>query len=1014
MASASGAWSNWTASGTIQYRDRSWDETGFTGVEPILPARFVDVEVVDAISGAVIGSGATTTTGTFSFNVNDSSTRNVYVRALTRSTKTTTLFLKVTNAGGSTVYAITSSTINTHNPNVNVDFGTLVAAIGAGGEAFNLYDQGVFGSDYIAFVNGSRPKNSDSLNIKWQINAGQGGSGTIPGEITMRDNGAYDDAVVLHEYGHFAIFAYSATDSPGGSHALADCNQDARLAWDEGHATYFGNSILNWSGVAKPNVYLRTDGGAGAGHLVLWIDLETESQYICSGDKSEIAVMTALWDITDSASTPDFTPAVDDTPVDTLAQTDADHWDVLKNGLPLRNYITLEDYWDKWFDSPISNGNFTGMKSIFSDGLEIHFFPDAFEPNATQGAAKPLLPDGSLNHLTLFVDLDGDRSGDEVNDTDWFSFPAVSGVPYTIETVNLLSGCDTSLAIYNAASVQLASNDNRAGGDPSSLVNWTAPSTATFFVRVTRAGSNMKYGSYDLKLTPPPDDDGDGIGNASDNCPAISNANQADIDADTQGDACDICPQDAQNDADADGHCADADNCPSDTNASQFDLDDDGLGDPCDPDRDGDGTANAVDCSPDAHGSNAMPDEVQGLRLDGDKHTLRWSGAAHGHVYNVYRGSVAPGATFAYSQLCASAQVGVRQVDDTTVPEPGELLFFMVSGLNSCGEGTIGSGTNGPRTQMPGCVPDPQSDSDGDGTPDVDDVCPAAPDPGQADADGDGLGDACDLCPASADPEQLDLDGDGLTSGCDSCPADPLNDVDSDGVCGEVDNCRKVANPGQEDANGNGVGDACVTARAADWTTGLTHAVGTGNDRLLVFMVGYENATDVAVSTVSYGGQDLTRISGVATGTTTIARVELWYLTEVGITAAIGNTFVLTYGGTAPSEPSYAAVTLHNVDQVAPILASDVNSVNAATPNPLPTSVSVMADGMALSGALVGNPGSFTWENGWIEGTDQNLASSNSSSADHAVIANGTDTASATHSGQNRHVIVVASVVVAR
>jgi hypothetical protein len=210
------------------------------------------------------------------------------------------------------------------------------------------------------------------------------------------------------------------------------------------------------------------------------------------------------------------------------------------------------------------------------------------------------------------------------------------------------------------------------------------------------------------------------------------------------------------------------------------------------------------------------------------------------------------------------------------------------------------------------------------------------------------------------------------------------------------------------------VGDACVTARAGSWTTGLTHTVGTGNDRLLVFMVGYENGTDVAISTVRYGGQNLTRINGVATGTTPIGRVELWYLKEAGITAATGNTFVLTYGGTAPSEPSYAAATLRNVDQVAPILASNVNAVNAATPNPLPTSVSVTADGMALAAALSGNPGSFTWGNGWTEGTDQSLTTSNNSSADHAVVANGTDTASATHSAQNRQVIVAASVSVAR
>ena len=51
----------------------------------------------------------------------------------------------------------------------------------------------------------------------------------------------------------------------------------------------------------------------------------------------------------------------------------------------------------------------------------------------------------------------------------------------------------------------------------------------------------------DRSLTPPelqkPDDvDGDGVKNAKDNCPLVANADQADFDADTVGDLCDLCP----------------------------------------------------------------------------------------------------------------------------------------------------------------------------------------------------------------------------------------------------------------------------------------------------------------------------------------------------------------------------------------------------------------------------------------------------------------------------------------
>lgn len=66
----------------------------------------------------------------------------------------------------------------------------------------------------------------------------------------------------------------------------------------------------------------------------------------------------------------------------------------------------------------------------------------------------------------------------------------------------------------------------------------------------------------DAGVDAPNDDvDGDGVLNGTDNCPAISNADQDDEDADTLGDACDPCPPDVDN-TDGDG---------------------DGVGDKCDP-----------------------------------------------------------------------------------------------------------------------------------------------------------------------------------------------------------------------------------------------------------------------------------------------------------------------------------------------------------------------------------------------------------------------------------------------
>ena len=281
------------------------------------------------------------------------------------------------------------------------------------------------------------------------------------------------------------------------------------------------------------------------------------------------------------------------------------------------------------------------------------------------------------------------------------------------------------------------------------------------------------------------DDDNDGLDDLSDNCPFDANFDQTNSDLTMDGgDACD-------SDDDDDGVLDEVDNCPLTANAGQLDTDLDGVGDGC-------------DCAPTVKGVGGIPSDLAAtLRIDKSAGgTLSWIRGPQGPVSNVYRGDFVLGNGWAYNEVCLDAGLSGVQSIDPAVPAPGSAYYYLVSGVNVCGEGAAGRSSAGVAVVPAVSCSGGAGDADVDSVDNLEDNCPDASNGTQVDADVDFVGDACDNCSAISNPAQLDSDGDLLGDACDP-------DNDNDGLDDGMDNCPNASNISQSDVDNDGVGDAC-------------------------------------------------------------------------------------------------------------------------------------------------------------------------------------------------------------
>jgi hypothetical protein len=195
------------------------------------------------------------------------------------------------------------------------------------------------------------------------------------------------------------------------------------------------------------------------------------------------------------------------------------------------------------------------------------------------------------------------------------------------------------------------------------------------------------------------------------------------------------------------------------------------------------------------------------------------------------------------------------------------------------------------------------------------------------------------------------------------------------------------------------------------WASGTSHTKENGTDRVLLFIAHGELASsNMNLSSVTYGGQAMTKVIDRNIGSGTRAYAAAYILNEAGVAAATSGTFVPTWSAT-PTEYGYASVFLKNVNQASLTGASDSNGTETATPNPIKTNPLSTSNGdMVILAATCGNSGSYTLNGGFTEGIDQSggsLMGSSTGVTGHKRATGAAETPSATFSTTvNRQMII--------
>lgn len=289
--------------GTVTYDARCATVRGASMACELRPARFVVVRALDG-NGEVVTEGEADAEGTFAI---DTDTRAVALEVRAQSRADGFDLAVARDPAGARPHAWAApiedpAALDLHARDAD---GSLAGALHVldtlrrGVDAVHRWTGATLPPVYVywdrgvtrewSYYRGERPDGSGRFCVELL--------GGDPGAQASSDTDEHDEAIVLHELGHFVMDRLTGDSSLGGQHPRGFLI-DPGLAWEEGRATWFATAVLG------DPTYRDTIGLEPAGRVRVDESLETPQPP--RGIGSETSVAGVLWDLSDGAVLPDL------------------------------------------------------------------------------------------------------------------------------------------------------------------------------------------------------------------------------------------------------------------------------------------------------------------------------------------------------------------------------------------------------------------------------------------------------------------------------------------------------------------------------------------------------------------------------------------------------------------------------------------------------------------------------------------------------------------------------------